>query len=548
MEAPEDRHALESLGHGSLWSLIGQIGLIVSIFAVRVLLVRVVGTSVYGELAIGTAISSILTSIGGLGVSTAVARQLAHTLDPAERRGIVRSSLIITIPAALSAGLFMALAAPEMASALHNTALVPVFQYYALVTVMGLVTAILASYFQGIEDVRPNTIFNQILNPALNFAFIYLFLVVGWGLTGALLGYVAADVVVLAGIVVYTAPRMKTILRGKRQALDADEAAPARSVGTVKSLLLFALPLALVALAQGAPGTADSVVLQLYTNVTAVGDYNSVLPLARLISLAVTSLAFIMLPVSSRLHRDGNMEELRASYVTITKWILLVSLPLYLIFLFFPGPSLVLVYGAGPKTPIAYSGTTTALMITATGTFIYALLGASPSVLVGLGHLRWLVYDTVVSAVIDVVGTFALAPSLGLIGAAIAFAGATVSLPLLCVFEIHALAGVHPFKGPVLRPLLAVGLPVGGVFAFAVMVLHWSPAWYWLVLLFFAVAGLYFLAIPATRSLELEDRHLLSVAEFYLGRRIPFVRKLLWPFVPPAKTAVTTPGSPPRSP
>jgi hypothetical protein len=93
------------------------------------------------------------------------------------------------------------------------------------------------------------------------------------------------------------------------------------------------------------------------------------------------------------------------------------------------------------------------------------------------------------------------------------------------VVQTHLLEGIHPFHGVLARPLLALSLPVGALFLVATS-RGWDPSGLWLPGLFALLFLGYFLAIPATRSLEMEDGHLLSVAESYLGRPLPFLRRL----------------------
>ncbi len=521
---PSPVHSLQSLGHGSLLALVGQIFLVGALFGVRILLVTRLSPGDWNSVALTLALVGFIGAVGTLGLPQAVARQLAHTVATRDRRRLVVNAILLTLPAAAVAGGALFLLADPLASLLSDPSLTPVLEFFAGYLVLTTISGLLASFFQGNEDVLPNTLFNQVLSPGLALIFLFSFLEEGLGLTGALLAYLLSALATLVGLTVYTLSR-----RGRpwdrpldpQRVLSVDY-----ETNTAASLLVFALPLALVAVAAATVGTADTIVLGVLSpsHTQVVGPYNAVLPMARLVALGGASLGYIMLPVASHLHRVGDMQELRRSYTTITKWILLVTLPFFLLFLLLPGPSLSFVYGSALNSP-GYGNATVLLQITVLGSFLATLMGPSSSVLIGLGRLRLLLYDTVASALTDVLLSVALVPVLGSEGAAIAFASATALLPVLCVVQTHLLEGIHPFHGVLARPLLALSVPVAVLFLVASS-RGWDPSGLWLPGLFALLFLGYFLAIPATRSLEMEDGHLLSVAESYLGRPLPFLRRL----------------------
>ena len=517
-------HSLQSLGHGSLLALVGQIFLVGALFGVRILLVTRLSPTEWNAMALTLALVGFIGAVGTLGLPQAVARQFAHTVGTGDRKRLVIHALLLTLPAAAVAGGALFLLASPLASVLSDPPLTPVLEFFAGYLALTTVSGLIASFFQGNEDVLPNTLFNQVLSPGLALVFLFSFLQEGLGLTGALLAYLLSALVTLVGLTAYTLSR-----RGRpwERPLDPQRVLSADyETNTAASLLLFALPLGLVAVAAATVGTADTIVLGVLspTHTQVVGPYNAVLPMARLVALGGASLGYIMLPVSSHLHRVGDLRELRRSYTTITKWILLITLPFFLLFFFLPGPSLSFVYGSALNAP-GYGNAAVLLQITALGSFLATLMGPSSSVLIGLGKLRLLLYDTVASALTDVLLSVALVPFLGSEGAAIAFASATALLPVLCVVQTHLLEGIHPFHGVLARPLLTLSLPTAALLLVATS-RGWDPSGWWLPGLFAALFVGYFVAIPATRSVEMEDGHLLSVVETYLGRPLPFLRRL----------------------
>lgn len=517
-------HPLKSLGRGSVITLIGQLVLVGSTFGIRVLLVTNLTSALYGDLALGLSITGIITNLCALGLPSAMARQLAHTIDPKDRQKLVVLSLEVLVPVALLSGAGLYLAAPVF-GALYagDPNITLVVQLLAVNMTFGLLAGLLVAFFQGNEDAVPNSLFSQILSPGLTVVFLLVFLPHFRSLQTALDAYIAASVVALAALVAYTLSSRGFPWR-RAGSLDlAREGGPTLSRA---GLLVFAFPLALVAIASAADGTADTIVLGLFRSASSVGAYNSVLPLARLVALAVGALAFIMLPVAARLHRLSDMEELRRSYATITKWVVLVTLPFFLTFFFLPGPSLSFVYGAPFLNSPGYSGTPELLQVTCLGGMAATLMGPSQAALIGLGKFRRLALFTGISAVSDLGIALVLVPFLGSLGAAIANAAATALLPVLSTAETYREAGVHPFTPAMAKPLLLVAVPFGIGLATLYGPLHWWPGPRQLVAVFLVLLAASLGSVAATQSVEAEDGHLLEIAEEYLGRPLPWLRRV----------------------
>lgn len=534
----EDRHPLKSLGHGSVITLIGQVVMVGATFGTRVLLVTSLNAQFYGDLAIGLAITGLLASLGNLGLPNAVARQLAHTTDARERWRLVVQALMISVPAAAAVGLLVYAAAPELAQWFQGTPVV--FEFLSVNLSLGMVSAVLTAFFQGNEDTFPNMLFNQVLNPVLTIGFLALLLTRAATVHSALMAYVVAGVLTLAGVTIYTlSPWGFPWRRGEKAS--AERSLDPRT-STLLSLLAFSIPLMMVGLSTAAVGTVDTVVLGALRGPSPVASYNAVLPLARLVALAVTALGYIMLPVTARLHRVGDMPELGRSYSTITKWVMMISLPFFLLFFLLPSASLAFVYHPSFLATPGYGSAPLLLQVTCLGSFALTLVGPSTSVLIGLGKLRLLVLNTFVSAGADAGISLALVPFWGSLGAAVAFAVATALLPVLCIVQIYLLTGVHPFSGARLRPLALVTVPTVAGLVLLTWRWQWVPSNLELVALFFVLFLAYLFAVLLTRSLEAGDHHLLQVLEGYLGRELTFVRRFGRRFLPPSEDVPSAAG------
>jgi O-antigen/teichoic acid export membrane protein len=262
-------------------------------------------------------------------------------------------------------------------------------------------------------------------------------------------------------------------------------------------------------------GSADSLVLGLIHRAD-VGYYGATLSLARLLGLGLGSVGFIFLPVAARFLGNRDSSSLKLTYATATKWTLVVALPLFLVFFFFPGESLGFVYGS------SYSTTVLPLRIVVVGGFVASLFGPASAAQIAFGRTHLVLLNTVISAAADVGIAFALVPAYGAAGAGIAWAISTVLYPLLSTIELGWLEGLHPFQRTYLVPLAVTAIPVSLLFA----LVPFHPSDVLLVVITLALALLFVVVVLGTRSIDRGDRLLLEAVEGFLGRPLPFLRRL----------------------
>jgi O-antigen/teichoic acid export membrane protein len=506
-QPPSARDGLYSVTHGTVLMLLGTLVYVGATFLIRVLLVRTLPPPEWTDYAFAAALTGLLAAIGTLGLPQAVARSLPYARSDEERRTIVRSSSVLLVTAAIGFGVGLAATGAILAAFYDAPTLGLTLEAFSVALASAILASWMVSIFQGYEDVRPNVLYVQVLNPAAFFVLLFLLFRLepsGDLLTEALGAYVAANVATVVGLAFYLRRRLPTRLPPGPQA-------PAAA----RRLYLFAAPLLVVAVAGYVTGNADLLLLGVF-HYSSVGGYSATLTLARLLTIGIGSLAYIFLPVATRFVRAQDAEGVRLTYTTATKWVALTSLPLFLLFFFYPGASLAFVYGS------LNDATTLPLRILVTGAVISTLVGPAAATQVSFGQTRLLVYNAAISAFADVSLAAVLTPAYGATGAAIAWATANSLLPILSAAELAVLTGVHPFRRHYVVPVLLTGIPVGLLFAFA----PFHPSGLLLPAVGLGVAALYVLIVLGTGSVDHGDGLALEVIERMLGRRFNRLRRL----------------------
>jgi O-antigen/teichoic acid export membrane protein len=504
--------AARRVGRGTTIMVTSTIVLLAAGLVARIAAARALPVSVWGSFNLGVSFTSLLSVVILLGLNQAVARSLAYEHDDVERHAIVRWSLIISASISTVASVLTFVLAVPIAAVFHDPTLVGILQLLAISVGMGAITPVYAAIFQGFHNVIPNALFNQILNPLLFAVFTVALVYFGLGLLGCIIAYVIADVAGLAGIMIYYNRRIGKYL----PSVPPSRRFPHPRLWTLSVALWGVASLAFVT------AFADTLILGAYWPALQVGYYSTAMTLARVLLLGGSALTYVTLPIAAQLAREKAYPELGLTYVTATRWTLFLSFPLLLLFGILPQLTIRELFTAR-YLPAAFP--LQFLVLTA---FLSTALGPVNATLAGLGKKANQATSAVVSATTNVILSFALIPTYGVLGAAIAWGVARALYPALGLSLLNREFGIHPFRAILIQPLavsLAIGVPL-------FVGLHYLPTPGWAIFpLFFVATGIYALSLLLTKSLARGDFTLVEMVERVVGRPFPKLRAFMERFV-----------------
>ncbi len=500
------RDGLTSVTRGTLFLLVATLLFVGLSFVSRVIIVRNISTAEWDDFSWGLTLAGFLSAFGTLGLPSAIARSIPYATTDDERRSMVRGTLAAAAVAGTLVAVALWLLGPFIGARLNDSDIGLGLQFFSVAVGTSIAATLIAAIFQGYEDVTPNALFLQILNPLFFVVFLGAAFLPTHALTfvEALAAYSGSCALTLFLVILYG-------LRRLPQRLPPGPGQP----GAFPKLLRFAVPLFIAGILGSLTGTGDTIILGLF-HLRAVGNYTASLTLARLLQVGIGAAAYIFLPVSTKFFRLGETSSVAMTYTTVTKWMLLFSLPLFLVFFFLPSSSLGFVYGA------RYTSVVAPLEIIVLGAFLTTVLGPGSATQVAFGQTRLVAYNSLAAASADVGLSLWLVPPYGAVGAAVAWASANVIASGLAVLELAILTGVHPFRAHALIPLLVTGVPIGVVLGLFHPVL---PFWA-LPVLTVGIAVAFVLVVFATRSVDRGDELFLYAVEGLVGRKLPFVRRL----------------------
>ena len=193
----------------------------------------------------------------------------------------------------------------------------------------------------------------------------------------------------------------------------------------VKPMLIFFF----MSLAISVYTYTDSVLLGLLTNLDEVGFYNVAVRIKGILISIVTSLGVVLLPKLSLYIKKGMMNEFSSLLILSLRFIVALSLPLVIFFIFFAKETILLLSGE------QYFNSIPLLQISLVAVIIVGITNIlGIQMLVPLGKEKKLFVSVLCGALINVVANFTLIPFLSSVGAAISMVLAEFTILLIQIY------------------------------------------------------------------------------------------------------------------
>lgn len=481
--------ALLRVVKGSVLILLGLLLARVCGFLRQFLVIRMLSPTSYGLFTLSLTIVNVLVALGCLGLYNGVQRFIAYNVakdDLPKVKGTIRSSLMIVSAMGVMLMILTMGLSSSMAGFFGKPQLKDLLLIMAPMVPFNIISMIIAAYFLGLHKPGPTIWVQDIGFGLVSVIAILAALLIVRSVSSAAIGIAISFSLVFLGSIYIFVSRWPLDLKSTR-------AAP-----ITKALLYFSLPLFLADSLYLIMGNVDNVVVGHYLSSAKLGFYNAAFLLMSLIPIFLGAVSIMYLPVATSLKVVGHHDESLSLYQSSTRWLFILTLPLFLTFFLFPAQTLALLFGT------RYTAAATSLWILSLGAFINTFLGPNNFALVAYGETRLVLYGSLAPAAVDVVICLLLVPRIGISGAAIATAVALGVSNLMFSSMLWIKHKLHPFERKYLFAvvfLFAFGLALYWPLRSAINSNHWLVV---AVYPLFLIAGLLFIVV--TRSISEEDK------------------------------------------
>jgi len=482
----------------------------------RMVIARFLGPEDYGLISLGFAVMMIGTTLSLMGLSSGVQRFVAYYQgkgDEERIKGTIISALKVAVPMSLFFMVVVVLGADWISiNIFHESDLTPVLMIFAIGIPFWTLTTIFNSVSIGFQKIEYNVYTTYIFKDSFKLIAIVSLLAAGYGVIGAAVGWVLAIVGMSVLAFYFLEKKVFPIFNNT-----------VKSILIHKELYYFSYPLIFVGILDMITGWTDTFMLGYFCTTSEVGIYNVALPTSKLLSMVLSPIGLIFGPVIVGLYAKERIDELRRTYSSVTKWIVSLVFPGFLLMVLFSDRILIILFGD------AYVSGSTALSILAFSILVNAIVGPAVSVIGAYGRTKIIMWCSLFGASVNVVLNFFLIPMYGINGAAIATGFSLALISILHLFFAYRIGGVQPFRWSYAKPLFSSIIAVAAVYLVTQYVIGVSIVS--LIVMLFVFGLLYFFLLLVMKGFDEEDLVVMRAVDQRLGMRLDWVRRVIRRFL-----------------
>lgn len=360
---------------------------------------RILGPVEFGIFSLGLSVSTIVTNIGAFGLPITIQRFLSGEGDGERTHYLYGAVILIVIVISLLLSVTLFISARYISVTIFNEeALTNILKIFSVGITFDLALRISKAIIQSQEHVR-EFLFSTIWRSV--FKIVFLVLAILW-IRNAIAPAMAMQLAALVAFF-YTLHCIREM--GLKISLPEKE--------DVKKILCYSTPLVFVGFGYLIAQQTDRIMLGWLSTSADVGAYTVSSTLAYIMTTLHSSLVAIFLPLASKAYRNRNMDELKKTYLFISKWVSSVN---GILALLFAGFGMVLLNFFG--TDFANDSNYQILLILTILYFIGTWVGPTGALLqMSDGH-KIDMYNTGIYILLNIVFNYVFILNYGLIGAA----------------------------------------------------------------------------------------------------------------------------------
>jgi len=408
-------------------------------FGLSILVARVLSTSELGLYTMGTALALLAVIVCSFGLDMGLWRYISSYRaqgSDEKLRGALHGSMYVALPASILVALLLSIFATQISHMIfENDSFAFPLRAFSLTIPLLVSARMFNAVTQGLQIMRYAAL-RDVVEQALRLFFTASLFLLGLRLSGALYANIAA-VFFITILSFYFMERVYPIARARTKAH--------LQIGT---LLKYSAPLGASLILSYLLVYMDTILLGYFRTSDDVGLYSVVIRIIVIAAIVQTSFSTMFAPVISDLYERGKQKNLAQLFTKITRWTIMLSLPIFLPLFLFPSGLLSIF---GPQF-VVVSGS---LIIVAVGQLMNAATGPVAVMIAMSGRSVLELTNSVLSWTISLILCVLLIPRIGTPGAAIANASAAGASNIIRTLEVYLIMGVHPYNWKYLKIVLA---------------------------------------------------------------------------------------------
>jgi O-antigen/teichoic acid export membrane protein len=411
---------LKKLATGAGITLFGRIFGKAVFFITQIFLARFLGPKYFGLYAIAWTCFIIVSMIAHLGLEKGVIHFASKYWKKDNRKvwEILRPSLSLSFYFSVLLAIISFVFAPTIANSMFSKPeLIPFIRLFSLAIPLRSVIIVASAATRISLNMKYSVISQDIVQPSVSLILILVFSFCGLGVLGVIGAKIISFAMVNFLLFVFLNKLFK-ISNFFSYPWDFE---------IRKKLMLFSIPAALAGIFTVYMVWVDRIFLGYFFPSESVGIYQAISQFSVLFSVILSSFNSIFSPIIVQLHSNKDLTSLEEFYRIITKWVVYITSPIFLVIFFYSSDIIAILFGN------QYLEGTIPLIILTCGQMVNVATGPVGFLLTMTGKQNSWFFISASMLLLNIFLNYLLIPRYGLVGAALSTA---ISISLLFIFGL----------------------------------------------------------------------------------------------------------------
>jgi O-antigen/teichoic acid export membrane protein len=506
---------LKKVAKGAGFVFVGMVFSKIISFFYRFFIARGLGPEGYGMIQIGISVVNFVFAFCTLGLTGGLSRFVAFykgKKDSERIKGVIQITLLFTVPLSILAGIILFFFSPQIAPLVTSMPIISpemtmILRLFSVVVPFVLLSTIFSITLESLQNIKHSVLSNYIIFNVVQLVLALLLFYLGFSVFGIAVAYVLSTIIATVSLFYYLNRSFPLFTKTKPKK-------------PYREMFSYSLPFTITTIADRILKWADTLFVGVFRDAIQSGIYNAALPIASVLQIIQTGFSSIFSPLTIEMYAKDKMKQLDGFYKHVTNWIFYAGLPFFLVMFLFSRNIINFLFG--PDYVSGYA----ALSVLTIGYFLNSLTTNSYSILYAMKKTKLVTINMISGAALDLVLNFALIPTYGMVGAAMAVIISMNLISMIGAIEVWHYARIQPFTTRIFRSLAAGAVSIS--FVYMITEVFWDNVpFYILIALFVLFLGLYSVLLLAFGTLQKHDIEILKSVE----NRIGFKNKKLRNFV-----------------
>jgi O-antigen/teichoic acid export membrane protein len=405
----------------------------------QVFLSRFLNMSDYGLFTTGATITDLLTRFSKVGMGNSIIRFISYYRTH-ERLSKLKGAISLTLFIPTFIALFFAVilfvfSDPISILFFHDKTGSKVTQFFALSLPFCVFIPMSAAVNRGLKRMELFALI-VIFRSTINIVFVTILLALGYGLFGAITGFISSTVIsALLGYVL--------IFRGY-----LGEAKLLKAKYEIIPILKYSLPIYFSGFMYAILTKMDIVILSYLLTPKSVGMYKPVITLSGLIAFTLTVFNLSFAPTIADLFNKEKIDTLNDIYKTITRWTFIVAMGATIVLVLF-SENFLAIFGN------KFAEAKLVLICLATFQLGSLSLGSVETILHMSRKQNWVLMNNICMLFLNFLLNIWWIPKFGILGAGFATGTSLCINRLMAFAEANYFLGLNPFDRKIFKPFLS---------------------------------------------------------------------------------------------